>query len=193
MGRLTYVCATCSEHFTRRYSATRHNFNIHNGEAEIVRLIDYIIGRVSGKFLESHPSWYRREQKRQTRSDGIYDNKLAPAVVADSVGDRLGPRNNEQQPPRTQSNKHESSHYSPVFAHTHTDDRRFGPLSQESAIKLEEINILANKHRAYLPCSPDIVVGWAVSQSIKGDDRFLNDKLFQLRTLDRTRRSSFDF
>ena len=25
MGRIMYVCATCSEHFTRRYSATRHN------------------------------------------------------------------------------------------------------------------------------------------------------------------------
>jgi chromosome segregation ATPase len=31
MRRPAYVCATCSEHFTRRYSATRHNLTIHEG------------------------------------------------------------------------------------------------------------------------------------------------------------------
>ena len=27
MGRVTWVCATCGEHFTRKYSASRHNNN----------------------------------------------------------------------------------------------------------------------------------------------------------------------
>ena len=33
-----------------KYSAKRHNHNIHNSGAEIVRLLDYIVGRVSGQF-----------------------------------------------------------------------------------------------------------------------------------------------
>jgi hypothetical protein len=31
MGRPMYVCIVCSEHFTRKFSARRHNSNIHNG------------------------------------------------------------------------------------------------------------------------------------------------------------------
>src|SRR5215467_9344580 len=37
MRRPTHVCATCSEHFTRRYSATRHNLTIHNGIGDTFR------------------------------------------------------------------------------------------------------------------------------------------------------------
>ena len=62
MGRLTYVCATCSEHFTRKYSAKRHNFNVHAGRSEIVPYIEYMAGRSSGRYLASHPSWYRKQK-----------------------------------------------------------------------------------------------------------------------------------
>jgi DNA-directed RNA polymerase subunit RPC12/RpoP len=33
MGRPTYVCVTCSERFTRKYSAKRHNITIHGNGA----------------------------------------------------------------------------------------------------------------------------------------------------------------
>jgi hypothetical protein len=66
MGRITYVCATCSEHFTRKYSATRHNLTLHNGRWEIVRLLEYLEGTLSGRYLPSHPSWYIRSQKWET-------------------------------------------------------------------------------------------------------------------------------
>ena len=33
----SYVCCTCSQDFTRKYNANRHNQNIHFGKAEIVR------------------------------------------------------------------------------------------------------------------------------------------------------------
>src|SRR5262249_28212634 len=62
MGRPSYVCTVCSEHFTRKYSANRHNHNIHNGAAEIVRLIEYLVGRSSGRYLASHPSWFRKQR-----------------------------------------------------------------------------------------------------------------------------------
>ena len=47
MGRITWVCATCGEHFTRKYSANRHNNNLHSGNGLIVTLLDYIVGRAS--------------------------------------------------------------------------------------------------------------------------------------------------
>jgi hypothetical protein len=65
MGRPTYVCATCSEHFTRKYSGKRHNFNIHAGRSETVPFIEYMAGRSSGQYLASHPSWYRKQKGSQ--------------------------------------------------------------------------------------------------------------------------------
>jgi hypothetical protein len=77
MGRPSYVCATCSEHFTRKYSARRHNQNLHNGAAEIVRLIDYLGGRSSGQYTPNNPFWYKHYNP--------YDN-IGSSTVADSVG-----------------------------------------------------------------------------------------------------------
>jgi transposase-like protein len=46
-----YVCSTCGQDFTRKYNANRHNQNIHFGKAEIVRFLEYLVGRISGKYL----------------------------------------------------------------------------------------------------------------------------------------------
>ena len=59
MSRTNYVCTVCSEHFTRKYSANRHNFNIHGGRSEIVLYIEYMVGRSSFRpepFLQSYPA-----------------------------------------------------------------------------------------------------------------------------------------
>ena len=90
MGRATYVCATCAEHFTRRYSATRHNLTIHNGRGEIVPLLEYLVGRKIGRYQASHPSWYRRRR--------IHDF-VGATTIADSMRDTFGPRGLQQQTP----------------------------------------------------------------------------------------------
>lgn len=182
MGRLTYVCATCSEHFTRKFSASRHNLNIHNGGGEIVRLIDYIVGRVSGRYLATHPSWYRREQKWQTYSDHIYDNKFGPATIKDSTGDTFQHIDARQHAP--QANMYYSSHYSngPVFRH---DDQRYGTrLTRLTRIKIEELETLLVKYKEYFHDVNEIFK-WAVSWANKGDDRYLDEKLTVVRNLDK--------
>jgi transposase-like protein len=81
MGRLTYVCATCEEHFTRKTSATRHNLTIHGNRGEIVSLLEYLVGRSSRRYHASHPFWYRRRREK-----GMHRFGHATAV-ADSIGD----------------------------------------------------------------------------------------------------------
>jgi hypothetical protein len=76
MGRPSYVCTTCSEHFTRKYSARRHNHNLHNGAAEIVRLIDYLAGRSSGQYLPNSPFWFKRSYP---------NHNIGSRTVADST------------------------------------------------------------------------------------------------------------
>jgi hypothetical protein len=63
MANKNYVCTVCSQTFTRKWRGRVHNDNIHLGSGEIVRLIDYIIGRINGQYLPSDPSNYRRKNR----------------------------------------------------------------------------------------------------------------------------------
>jgi hypothetical protein len=175
MGRLTYVCATCSEHFTRKYSATRHNLTLYDGRGEIVRLLEYITGTLSGRYMPSHPSWYRRTQKWETPKAHNSNNKSGLAIFTDSVDDTFRPGNDLQQAPT-----YKNSYYSPspILQATHKSvDPPYGTQSQKTSLKIKE---LLNKHHF---SHGDTVLGWAVL-SAKGDENYLDEKLAQLRKID---------
>ena len=92
MGRQNYVCTTCSEHFTRKYSAKRHNIAVHqNNGGEIVTLVEYIVGRKSGRYQATHPSWYRRGKEKRIHNFGHV------TTAADSVGDTFRPGGLQRQ------------------------------------------------------------------------------------------------
>ena len=61
MNKPSYVCTLCSQDFTRKWTGKRHNQNIHFGQSKIVRLIDYIVGRLSGQFFPANPLEYRSQ------------------------------------------------------------------------------------------------------------------------------------
>src|ERR1700716_3433750 len=86
MGRITWVCATCSQPFTRRTSATRHDNNKHRGQAEIVPLLEYIVGRGTGQYMSSKPLSYGHHQKWQVHNS---NSGFGPPTVANSAGDRV--------------------------------------------------------------------------------------------------------
>ena len=69
-----YVCATCGQHFTRMYNARRHNRNIHSNRGEIVRFEEYIVGRVSGKYLPAHPLSYRSKRRSNNKDTIIHES-----------------------------------------------------------------------------------------------------------------------
>jgi hypothetical protein len=62
----TCVCATCGQGFTRKSSAARHNYNLHSGQAIIVKPYDYIVGRLKGQFSPDDPAAYRRDRRGLT-------------------------------------------------------------------------------------------------------------------------------
>jgi len=80
MGRPNYVCTICSEHFTRKYSAKRHNITVHNNVGKIVPLVEYLVRRSSGRYQAGDPSWYRRRSEK-------FIHKFGRAMIADSMGD----------------------------------------------------------------------------------------------------------
>jgi hypothetical protein len=171
MGRPSYVCATCSEHFTRKYSAKRHNQNIHNGAAEIVRLIDYLAGRSSGQYMPDNPFWYKHNNP--------YHN--FGGTVADSVGNTFQPRYLPQQTPQGTSQYHTS----PIHRSLPTmDDQSYETgLSPETKRKIDDLTRLMDKYPQFHN-NPNGIIRWAINGAVKGDNKFLDEKLKQLLTID---------
>jgi hypothetical protein len=170
MGRPSYVCATCSEHFTRKSSGKRHNHNLHNGAAEIVRLIDYLAGRSTGQYTPDNPFWYKR-------NNSYHD--IGSSTVADSLGNTSQPTYIPQQAPLGTSQYSTS----PMYRSRQIMDESYGTsLSQGTIQKIEELKRLVNKYPQYCP---DGLLQWIIISCNNGDTQLLDDKLEQLRTIDR--------
>src|SRR5215469_1641686 len=144
MSRPNYVCTACSEHFTRKYSANRHNFNIHGGSSEIVPYIEYMVGRSSDRYLTSHPSWHRKQRQVQANRSYPPDNR----IIADTA-------RSFRPEPLLQS-------YPAAL-----------PNSQTATIqqKLDELRILAAKFS--FPQDARKIMEWANIRLRNGDEEFL--------------------
>jgi hypothetical protein len=57
-----------------------------------VPLLEYIVGRYSGQYDASHPSWYRQRIEKHIHKFGF-------ATVADYAGDNFPPRRLQQETP----------------------------------------------------------------------------------------------
>jgi hypothetical protein len=88
MSNKILVCALCSQDFTRRYSADRHNQNLHHGQGKIVRMLDYVIGRIAGEYNAANPLAYRSNYKQRaspsTRSDAKVFSFHSSSLAHDS-------------------------------------------------------------------------------------------------------------
>ncbi len=121
MNSKTWVCAVCSQDFTRKYSAHRHSRDLHHGQGIIVRMIDYVIGRISGEYKPGNPLAYRSGYKQKdsafARSDA--DTKASTFPFASVAHDspqgnfsKSSPHKKDYAPnqqPKTGSVQHSSS------------------------------------------------------------------------------------
>jgi hypothetical protein len=77
--RANYVCALCSQTFTRKLSGKRHNINLHLGIAPIVRFMDYIIGRIEGRYRPGDPLLYKGRNKIMNLSKAGTVSEVSPS------------------------------------------------------------------------------------------------------------------
>jgi hypothetical protein len=212
MGRPNYVCTICSEHFTRKYSAKRHNLTVHHdNRGEIVPLVEYLVRRSSSRYQACDQSWYRRSEKSI--------HKFGRAMVADSVRDTLRTRalqrQQQEQYPYHQQSLEEQERYhrrwqqgpsipSPTAAiqdqppdvlpgptdlsfqsqsMNTTDDEEKTTLSQETRLKIAELKRLIYRYSRYHH-NPAAVINCIIYYCNNGDNTLLDEKLEQLRTFD---------
>ena len=83
-----YVCSICSQTFTRRWRGSVHNNKFHGGLSNVVRLLDYVVGRASGQFLPGDPSLFRRKNKwEKLAKEGKESSKNSGSIHPDSIRD----------------------------------------------------------------------------------------------------------
>jgi hypothetical protein len=63
MADKNFVCTVCSQTFTRMWRGRVHKDILHAGQSEIVRTIDYMVGRQNGLYSPSNPSDYRKKNR----------------------------------------------------------------------------------------------------------------------------------
>jgi hypothetical protein len=63
MADKNFVCTVCSQTFTRMWRGRIHNSNLHSGQSEIVRMVEYMVGRLNGRYSPSNPSDYRKKNR----------------------------------------------------------------------------------------------------------------------------------
>ena len=213
MGRPNYVCTTCSEHFTRKYSAKRHNITVHGNGGDIVPFVEYLVGRNSGKYQASHPSRYRRPSK-ETR---IHNFRHA-TTVADSVRDafRTGALQRQQQGQYQYQQQERYHHHSqqeqslspsippsPVAIQDQPPDV-MSPYPNDPTFQSESMNTTDDEETTTLPQettlkiqelkrllyryahyyrNPDAIIKCATFWSINGDNMILDEMLEKLRMI----------
>jgi hypothetical protein len=158
MSKPLWACSICGEDFTRKSSAKRHGFNVHDQNCRVVRYTDYLVGRMSGEYpkpiepprlSERYPPWLRRKngQKQQKL---LYDlgnkNEVGLDASADSDsslfdnGNILAPAKDNVH---RRSYLHEPLHQL-IDKAVH---KSFDPLRiQERRSKIEEFKTLVSKH-----------------------------------------------
>ncbi len=208
MGRTMYVCVTCGQHFTGRYSSTRHNFNIHRNGGEIVPLLEYLVGRNWGRYPARTPVSRRMGSGAPTPIPAP-----TPRVVADSMGDfryrgmqQQGQyRGNnypyqEQQrlsrlqtpspsPTADQISQHLNNNGTTIttaattVTRTPTTSNKEMSLTEETVSKIVELKRGMWRHSNVFP-NPDEVIQYVKYFCMNGDNTFLDERLEQLHILE---------
>ena len=197
MSKPLWACSICGEDFTRKSSAKRHGFNVHDEKGLVVRYTDYLVGRMSGQYpkpiepprlSERYPPLSRRmngQEQQKPFYDPGYKNEVGPTVMADS-GPNLFRSGNIPAPAK--ENMHRRSYlHEPL--HQLIDNavhKSFDPLRiQERRSKIEEFKTLVSKH--YTPQNGDQILRLAFWLYSEEDDNYLDGRLALLRDIDRSR------
>jgi hypothetical protein len=198
----TWVCSLCGQGLTRKSSANRHNYNLHAGQASVVRPYEYIIGRLNGRFhTPKDPLAYRRREENALFHPNLNgnNNDFTSKVIADSMSDRLSQENIiPQQPPKTDN---VSSNDKNAFPNLLTQPtRKAGDNKLPSSVdpsektlepksKFEEFEILLNRY--YQPENASQISALVTFLVNQGDENLLDKKLEWLRRLNRIRSGSY--
>ena len=178
MGKITWVCATCPEHFTRKYSANRHNNNLHSGNGLIVTLLDYIVGRASHQYLPNDPRTSKNNRPLIHDYTPRWPSK--PVSLAGVSNDRAYSANNSNNN-NMYENSNPSYRYQTPTTINNADDKPANKV-QDRKRKYEKLRTFVTRY--YTVEGAEKILSIAKWYLSIGDDRFVDEQLATLRELE---------
>jgi hypothetical protein len=180
MRRITWVCATCPEHFTRKYSASRHNNNLHSGNGLIVTLLDYIVGRASGQYSRNDP----RTSKNHNPLIHDYTSRWPSKPVSQGIANynRPYPANSNNNNNNMYENSDPSYYYYPTPNTINNADDKPANKVQDRTRKYDELRTFVTRY--YTGEGAEKILSIAKWYLSIGDDRFVDEQLATLRELE---------
>ena len=177
MRRITWVCATCPEHFTRKYSANRHNNNLHSGNGLIVTLLDYIVGRASQQYLPSDP----RTSKNHSALIHDYTPRWPSKPVSQGIANnnRPYPAANSNSNNNNMYEKSEPFYYNPTPTTIDNADDKPANKVQDRTRKYDELRTLVTNNCTVEAAEKILAV--ARCYLSQGDDRSMDEILATFR------------
>jgi hypothetical protein len=180
MVRITWVRATCPEHFTRKYSASQHNDNLHSGNGLIVTLLDYIVGRVSHQYLPNDPRTSKNHRPLIHDYTPRWPSK--PVSQAGASNDRAYPANSSNNDNNNMYENSPSYYYYPTPNTINNADDKPANKVQDRTRKYDELRTLVAKYcNVEAAGKPLAMARWYLS---KGDDRAMDEILATFRNLE---------
>ncbi len=160
--RIPYYCPYCDQRSTRRWNLQVHIKRKHGGTPD--------------PYLASHPFSYKPTNP--------YHN-IESTKVSDNGWNSFRPGYSLQQAPVGISQYSSGTIYPPWQI---TDDQSYGTSLADTTttkLKIEELKRRVYKYPQYHNNDPEEIVRLVVYNCINGDNTLLNNKLEQLRTIDR--------
>ena len=179
MGRITWICETCSEHFTRKYSANRHNNNLHAGNGLIVTLLDYMV-----RMAPSHQ--YLQSDLRASKNHKPLIHDYTPRWPSKPVS-QAGANNNRPYPAANNNNNNnmyensDPSYYYPTPTTINNADDKPANKVQDRTRKYDELRTLVAKY--YTAEAAEKTLEVVRGYMNLGDDRLLDEQLAFFRKL----------
>ena len=177
MGRITWVCATCAEHFTRKYSASRHNNNLHFGNGLIVTLLDYIVGRASHQYLPNDSRTSKNHRPLIHDYTPRWPSKPVSQCIASN--DRPYPANNNNNNNNNMYENSDPSYRYPTPNTINSAGDKPANKVQDRTRKYDELRTLVAKYCNVEAAQRTLAIAkWYLSQ---GDDRSMDEILATFR------------
>jgi hypothetical protein len=189
MAAINWVCASCAQHFSRRYTANRHDRNLHEGKGIIVSILDYVVGRISGQFQSKNPLESRRDKQNGLLfGSKTANNNFGPKVIADSTSGVVSQANDKNIQERASHNPNLVSQ--PTRNSDNNVTSTADPFQEiaQRELKLQEFSGLVNKY--YHKQDADDIFAFCKYLVSQGNNDFLEKQLNFLRNIDNSASNS---
>ena len=178
MYKPNYVCVYCSQTFTRKPSGERHIKNNNLDSAALVRFMDYLVGRATGKYMQGDPLLHRRRNKNiEKKSLSAESAKKVSDTGFTVMPDKTIKEHSQNIMKASSDNRKDQSSYDDLLVQFNERTRKFR----------EFVDLVRKFYSNY---DAEGLIGYAKTLEGQAFDDWIDSILAKLRSIDKQKGAS---